>query len=418
MATTKNTQLDVLDRAVELAKSDGLEMTRDRMDLIKKNIAQDTTDDEFLMFMAQVAKTKLDPFAKQIYCIKRSGKLQITASIDGLTLIAERTGKFAGFSKPIFKDDEKGNPLTCEMSIFKFSPTNERYEAATIICYYKEFKPGSGLDFMWNAKPHVMLGKVTRAQLLRMAFPQELSNTYEEDEVPQIQDYELPDEHPERRAVPTHEINRDTEPMMGVQKQAIREANNVLKWKPEQFNLMCQHKFSKDLRDLTINEADILIDLMKDNIQRLGKGDELEQEQTEVPSMEGESEKASRAQINKVFALFSAKGVDKTTFYKENDIVSLTKVSKDRAKQLIEILINMPDKVEEKKEEPLKGEIVGDKVVDTKTGEILQEKHISEMTDEEADEALDNEFIRSLDEDNAKEERKAKSQPEATPLFD
>jgi phage recombination protein Bet len=73
-----------------------IEFKPDQIQLIKNTIAKDATDDELKLFLYQCQRTGLDPMTRQIYFMKRSGKVTIQTSIDGFRVIAERSGDYAG----------------------------------------------------------------------------------------------------------------------------------------------------------------------------------------------------------------------------------------------------------------------------------------------------------------------------------
>lgn len=163
----------------ELVKID---FTDDQIGLIKRTIAKDSTDDELKLFMHQCKRTGLDPMTRQIYFMKRSGKVTIQVSIDGFRVIAERSGDYAGQDEPIFGKD--GDELFCKVTVYRFRG-DVRYPAAVGVAYWKEYCPPSGQDFMWKKMPHTMLSKVAEALALRKAYPQDLSGLYTGEEMEQ-----------------------------------------------------------------------------------------------------------------------------------------------------------------------------------------------------------------------------------------
>ena len=68
----------------------------DQVALLKSTIAPGCSDNELRLFAYACQRTGLDPFSKQIYAIKRGGKMTIQVSIDGLRSVAERTGELGG----------------------------------------------------------------------------------------------------------------------------------------------------------------------------------------------------------------------------------------------------------------------------------------------------------------------------------
>lgn len=161
-------------------------MTQEQLNLLKTQICKGATDDELKLFIQVCHRTKLDPFAKQIYGIKSGSRLMIQVSIDGLRLIAERSGKYRGQVGPYFCGTDgkwtevwlaSGPPAACRVGVLHRDFTEPLYA----VCRFDAYAQSTP---MWNKMPDIMLAKVAESLALRKAFPQDLSGVYGEGELP------------------------------------------------------------------------------------------------------------------------------------------------------------------------------------------------------------------------------------------
>jgi phage recombination protein Bet len=160
--------------------------TPEQAQLISTTIAPGCSPDELKLFAYACQRTGLDPFSRQIYAIKRGGKMTISSGIDGLRSIAERTGQLDGSSSYWCGEDgvwvdvwlSSKPPAAAKTIIYRKGCAHP----FTATARFADFNAGQGL---WSKMPSVMIAKCSEAQALRRAFPADLSGVYSTDEMDQ-----------------------------------------------------------------------------------------------------------------------------------------------------------------------------------------------------------------------------------------
>ena len=160
--------------------------TPEQTQLISTTIAPGCSADELRLFAYACQRTGLDPFSKQIYAIKRGGKMTIQAGIDGLRAIAERTGELDGSSTEWCGDDgqwvdvwlSSKPPAAAKTTIYRKGSQHP----FTGVARFADYNAGQGL---WSKMPAAMIAKCSEALALRRAFPANLSGVYGTDEMQQ-----------------------------------------------------------------------------------------------------------------------------------------------------------------------------------------------------------------------------------------
>jgi len=183
-------------------------LNKEEISLLKKTLLAKFSEEEQDSFIRMVLRTRLDPWSKQIYATRRYTKvtdengqtkkvptLVPVTSIMGLTAIADRTGHYKGcvvtWSGPdgVWKEEwlSEENPAAAKAVVYHSQRTYPEVGIARWMSYAGQTynyqtKTWDVSDF-WTRMPDFMLAKCARAQALRAAFPDQLSNVYIREEL-------------------------------------------------------------------------------------------------------------------------------------------------------------------------------------------------------------------------------------------
>lgn len=168
-----------------------LTITPDQTEFTAEQLAAldvDAGTRELAVLLHIVQRTRLDPFAGQIRMFLADGRWVVQAGIDGLRLVGRRAADESGESievdGPLWGHPEDGwvtawrsewgNPVAASVTIRRGTA------AVTGVALFDEYAAGGNT---WQRRPAGQLAKCAEALAWRMAFPQDLSGVYTDDEL-------------------------------------------------------------------------------------------------------------------------------------------------------------------------------------------------------------------------------------------
>jgi phage recombination protein Bet len=171
-----------------VVQSDQSGWTDKQLAVLKQIGVQNASQGDLDIFFNYCQRTGLDPFARQIYMINRGGKWGIQASIDGLRIVAQRSGNYGG-QTPTQWCGQDGvwtdvwlattPPVAARVGVYYKDVQNPTWAVAKWDSYAVPQNP------IWKKMPDLMLAKCAEALALRKAFPNDLSGIYTSEEMAQ-----------------------------------------------------------------------------------------------------------------------------------------------------------------------------------------------------------------------------------------
>lgn len=174
----------VTERSLSVINGNGSlqQFSPEKIDLIRNTVAKGTTNDELEMFLYLAGQYGLDPFKKEIWCIKydKNAAATIMTSRDGYLKIAMSDSEYDGVkSFVVCEGDEFSIDAMTDQITHKFGTKRGKIVGAWAIAYHRSRRPQIAFvpfdeynqgTSIWKKYPSAMIQKVAEAFVLKRQF--------------------------------------------------------------------------------------------------------------------------------------------------------------------------------------------------------------------------------------------------------
>lgn len=173
---------------------------RDVIDTIRRTVAKDANDAELTMFLELAKVYQLDPFLKEIWCVKMGGGMTVMTSRDGYMKAAMRDPNYDGIASAAVAEGDRFvmDPMNSKVE-HEFGAKRGPIIGAYAVVFHKKRRPVisyapmaeyKGNSPVWQKYPSAMIIKVAEVFALKRQFGINGLVTREE------MDYTMPEEAP------------------------------------------------------------------------------------------------------------------------------------------------------------------------------------------------------------------------------
>lgn len=246
--------------------------TSEQLQLIKNMYAVGTTDDEFKVFVELAKRYALDPFKRQIWCVKYGNNpASIFTGRDGFLHIAHQNPMFRGLKTYAITTDgqevlicpDVGKLAGAVCYVFRSDWSEPMVQAVSL----KEYNTGKSL---WAKMPEIMIKKVAESMALRKAF--DVSGLYAPEEFELEEQSEEKEKRtkkePEKLEEPKSVFNAATAPIrdLNVQKEfdtSLQQLAKCMGRSVSQVSEILQRKFGKPITSMNDDQVIRVVEEMK-----------------------------------------------------------------------------------------------------------------------------------------------------------
>jgi phage recombination protein Bet len=145
--------------------------------VVREQICKGYSEADTAHFIEVCRATGLNPLLRLIYPIQRQGKMTYHVSVDGLRLMAARTGAHAGTDEVEYGPEVAGYPSWARCTVYRIVHGIRCPFTATVRWTEQVQTDREGRPLgMWAKMPYNMMAKAVESLALRKAFPQDLAS--------------------------------------------------------------------------------------------------------------------------------------------------------------------------------------------------------------------------------------------------